>query len=253
MKVNVKVPAASDSIILGDCLITQLLGVETKVALASRFPGTMSTTPTNGSIIIKDISLVCTIVQLDPQVNAELLAAHDGAYCIENRAIGHFGSTISAGGSSRIINLGLGYSSLLAITAIMTPQTDVDGTTLNTYKNQPKFMQVKNNLTKYTLLVDGAALESLRGVEVKEEHSNEAIAMTLIGQGKLSDILSVPRFGGAAGAKNAWSTNAASSVDSNGVTASAGGGWFQLFLDLCTCARRRRTRPSPPCADVSTG
>jgi hypothetical protein len=119
-----------------------------------------------------DFELVLACVQLSGETASQLKSAHpDGNICYECRGIGRVASTIPKGVSAHNVNLGLGYSSLMALNAVQLPLKKgavVGGDQAMsivraTDHNNSTF--VKNYLNKHIFLLDGAPVENLRHIK----------------------------------------------------------------------------------------
>lgn len=122
----------------------------------------------DSSLEISDLELVLSIVQLSSETAAQLRSAHpDGNICYDCRGIGRIAATVPAGVSAHNINLGLGYSSLMALNAVQLPQykgsTQTDSIQRVEDHNNSTF--VKNNLARSLFLIDGAPQENLRPIK----------------------------------------------------------------------------------------
>lgn len=122
----------------------------------------------DSSLEFSDFELVLACVQLDSGTASQLRAAHpDGNICYECRGIGRVASTIPAGVSAHNVNLGLGYSSLMALNAVQLPlkkgAAQTDSIARVSDHNNSTF--VKNFLTKHIFLLDGAPVENLRHIK----------------------------------------------------------------------------------------
>ena len=120
------------------------------------------------SIEFSDFELCLACVQLDSGTASQLRAAHpDGNICYECRGIGRVASTIPAGVSAHNVNLGLGYSSLMALNAVQLPlkkgAAQTDSIARVSDHNNSTF--VKNFLSKHIFLLDGAPVENLRHIK----------------------------------------------------------------------------------------
>ena len=83
--------------------------------------------------------------------------------------IGRVSSTVPTGVSAHNVNLGLGYSSLMALNAVQLPlfKGSNDPQTLNIDRkvDHQNSTFVTNNLTKHIFLLDGAPVENLRHIK----------------------------------------------------------------------------------------
>ena len=137
---------------------------------AGAWSGAGSANVTDQSLEFSDFELVLCMVQLDSSTANQLKAAHpDGNICYECRGIGRVSSTIPTDVSAHNINLGLGYSSLMALNAVQLPlykgTADPQTLSIDRKVDHQNSTFVKNNLTKHIFLLDGAPVENLRHIK----------------------------------------------------------------------------------------
>ena len=137
---------------------------------AGAWSGTGASNVTDQSLEFSDFELVLCMVQLDSSTANQLKAAHpDGNICYECRGIGRVSSTIPNDVSAHNVNLGLGYSSLMALNAVQLPlfKGASDPQTLSVERkfDHQNSTFVKNNLAKHIFLLDGAPVENLRHIK----------------------------------------------------------------------------------------
>lgn len=117
------------------------------------------------SLEFSDFELILSVVMLDSSTNAQLMSAHsDGNICYECRGIGRVSSTIPAGVSSHTVNLGLGYSSLMALNSVQLPlyKGGAQTTPIDRIEDHQNSTFVRNYLSKYQFLIDGTPQENQR-------------------------------------------------------------------------------------------
>ena len=125
----------------------------------------------DSALKIKSLELVLTLVQLDGSTASQLRAAHpDGNICYECRGIGRVSATIPQGVSAHNVNLGLGYSSLMALNGVMLPLKK--GDIVNDRQNDSVVHKVdhhnstfvRNYLKNWLFLIDGSPIENQRPI-----------------------------------------------------------------------------------------
>ena len=125
---------------------------------------------TDQSLEFSDFELVLAMVQLDSATANQLKAAHpDGNICYECRGIGRVSSTIPSGVSGHNVNLGLGYSSLMALNAVQLPlfkgAANPQTANIDRVQDHQNSTFVKNFLSKHIFLLDGSPIENLRHIK----------------------------------------------------------------------------------------
>ncbi|MAO24636.1 MAG: hypothetical protein CMJ25_28140, partial [Phycisphaerae bacterium] len=146
--------------------------------------GNDTTSVVNSDLVISEMTLCLNMVQLDDSVQDEVLRAMPEGLCYNARGVGYFSGSIPAGSNNLSVNLGLGYSSLLELSAVQLDKTKDD---LKFFTNTTFY---KNKLKKYNLVIDGAIVQDLRSIEVADDC--ELIAKQLISSGKLDDFEGLP-------------------------------------------------------------
>jgi len=122
----------------------------------------------DGSLTFFDFELILSIVQLSSSTVAQLMAAHpDGNICYNCRGIGRVSATVPAGVSAHTINLGLGYSSLMALNSVQLPlyKGGAQTTPIDRVQDHQNSTFVRNYLSKYQFLIDGSPIENQRPVK----------------------------------------------------------------------------------------
>ena len=127
----------------------------------------------DSALEFSDFELVLACVQLDSGTASQLRAAHpDGNICYECRGIGRVSATIPKGVSGHNVNLGLGYSSLMALNAVQLPlkKGTIDANNNQTLsivrkKDHHNSTFVRNYLSKHIFLLDGSPIENLRHIK----------------------------------------------------------------------------------------
>lgn len=122
----------------------------------------------DSSLEISGLELVLSIVQLSSETAAQLKSAHpDGNICYDCRGIGRVAATIPANVSAHNVNLGLGYSSLMALNCVQLPQFKGVSqlTTVKRVEDHNNSTFVKNNVSRSLFLIDGNPQENLRPIK----------------------------------------------------------------------------------------
>ena len=126
---------------------------------------------TDSALKIKGLELVLTLVQLDGSTASQLRAAHpDNNICYECRGIGRISATIPQGVSGHNVNLGLGYSSLMALNAVMLPKkkgdivNDRQTLSVENKTDHQNSTFVSNYLKNWLFLIDGSPIENQRPI-----------------------------------------------------------------------------------------
>ncbi len=159
----------------------------------------------DAALKIKSLELVLTLVQLDGATASQLRAAHpDNNICYECRGIGRISSTIPQGVSAHNVNLGLGYSSLMALNGVMLPQRKGDivsgrqNTLVVNKVDHQNSTFVSNYLKNWLFLIDGSPIENQRPIrgDPAEIAAFQQIATGNLHKfdGQFSDYNSVPAY-----------------------------------------------------------
>jgi len=120
------------------------------------------------SLVFFDFEIILSVVQLSSSIQAQLMAAHsDGNICYNCRGIGRVSATVPPGVSAHTVNLGLGYSSLMALNSVQLPlfKGGAQTTPINRVEDHQNSTFVRNYLSKYQFLIDGSPIENQRPVK----------------------------------------------------------------------------------------
>lgn len=120
------------------------------------------------SLVFFDFEIILSVVQLSSSIQAQLMSAHsDGNICYNCRGIGRVSATVPPGVSAHTVNLGLGYSSLMALNSVQLPlfKGGAQTTPINRVEDHQNSTFVRNYLSKYQFLIDGSPIENQRPVK----------------------------------------------------------------------------------------
>ena len=126
------------------------------------------TSVSDQSLIFYDFELILSVVQLSSSTVSQLMSAHtDGNICYNCRGVGRVSATIPAGVSAHTVNLGLGYSSLMALNSVQLPlyKGGAQTTPIDRIQDHQNSTFVRNYLSKYQFLIDGSPIENQRPVK----------------------------------------------------------------------------------------
>lgn len=120
--------------------------IEIDLVLGDKGYGFIEDLNSNATVKFTDIKLNLAIVECAPEVDREIISAHQGVfkYLLHNSA--HYVSTIPAANLAHTFNIGCSYSSLNRIDFVMVDQGN---------PTTGKYHFVKRDLKKATLLIDG--------------------------------------------------------------------------------------------------
>jgi len=137
-------------------------------AYGGAWSGTGVNSVNDQSLEFFDFELILSIVQLSGSIQAQLMSAHsDGNICYNCRGIGRVSATIPANVSAHTVNLGLGYSSLMALNSVQLPLYKGGAQTqpVERVQDHQNSTFVRNYLSKYQFLIDGSPIENQRPVK----------------------------------------------------------------------------------------
>lgn len=125
--------------------------------------GTTSTSsdaglPSSTVLKLEEIQLNLAVIEVPPPVDGAILKQHGGMFKYLVNNVGHFQSSIQSGVSSHTFNVGMSYSSLNKVTAVLIANN------IATNKHQNSVFG-KHGIKKATLMVDGVPVMNALGIE----------------------------------------------------------------------------------------
>lgn len=132
--------------------------IEIDLVLSDSLTATKIDSTSNGQFSLTDISLNLATIEVPPGVDGNIIQQHGGMFKYLCNNVGHYQSSIQSGVSAHTFNIGMSYSSVNKVTAVMMVQGPL--TTDHAISNF-----IKAGLKKAQLMVDGVPVMNALGIE----------------------------------------------------------------------------------------